>query len=206
MFFQYIAGAGFLFILGVTASSVISSGEGFGTYYYDIDQVDACGTTFKSQNKGGVTCSSDTLLSLDEIDSNYVVAMNNSQLRADPPMYCGRKVVVTINGQKSDLPLFIGDGCERCAGGTSGDTWNAASAPGLDFSYSVLDKLSEGNACSDGHIAISWEILDKLVYNFDGSSSGAVFGTATPIMPASRVSSAQATTTPSKTYSNNAWQ
>lgn len=213
MMFQATAAAGLLFALGASAQSTISSGQGFGTYYYDIDQVDACGTSFENQNQGGVMCSSATLLSLDQMNTNYVVAMNNSQLRADPSL-CGKKVVVTVNGQQSDLPLFIGDGCQRCATGpSSSDTWNAEGAPGLDFSYSVLDQLSGGSACNDGHIEISWEILDETIYNFDGSSSGfasrsdnagsSAAQSATPTTMVTKASTAQAT---ASACSDNAWQ
>ncbi|CEO60119.1 hypothetical protein PMG11_04759 [Penicillium brasilianum] len=220
MMFQSAAAAGLLFTLGASAQSVVSSGQGFGTYYYDIDQVDACGTTFEYQNQGGIMCSSETLLSLDAMDTNYVVAMNNTQLGADPSKYCGKKVVVTVNGQKSDLPLFIGDGCQRCGTGSStSDTWNAQGAPGLDFSYSVLDQLSGGSACNDGHVEISWEILDETIYNIDGSSSGFTSSSgssgssssgsqsATPTtMATSASAAAQATASSSTSCSDNAWQ
>ncbi|KAF3386439.1 hypothetical protein F1880_001217 [Penicillium rolfsii] len=225
MMFQTTAAAGLLFALGASAQSVISSGEGFGTYYYDIEQVDACGTTFEYQNQGGVMCSSETLLSLNQMNTNNIVAMNNTQLGADPSLYCGKRVVVSVNGQQSDLQLFIGDGCQRCGTGSStSDTWNAEGAPGLDFSYSVLDQLSGGSACNDGHMAISWEILDETIYNFDGSSSGFVSGSsssdsttaqssaqaATPTTMVTSASSAQATasssSSSSSTCSDNAWQ
>ncbi|KAH8700966.1 hypothetical protein BGW36DRAFT_261986, partial [Talaromyces proteolyticus] len=169
MKFQYTAAAagGLFLAAGTSGQSTIASGEGFGTYYYDIQQVDACGTSFEYQNQGGVMCNSQSLLSLDQMNTNYVVAMNNSDIRADPSKYCGKKVVVTVNGQQSDMPLFIGDGCQRCAtGSASSDTWDAQGAPGLDFSYSVLNELSGGSACDDGHVAISWEILDETIYDF----------------------------------------
>lgn len=74
---------------------------------------------------------------------------------------------MTINGQASDLPLFIGDGCERCATGASdADSWNPNGAPGLDFSYSVLDQLSNGQACQDGYADISWQITDETIHQF----------------------------------------
>lgn len=174
---QLTVAAVLLFILGTSAQSVISSGQGFGTYYYDIEQVNACGTTFEYQNQGGVMCSSETLLSLDQMGINYVVAMNNTQLGEDPSKYCGKKVVVSVNGQQSDLRLFIGDGCQPCGNGSSTrNTWNAEGAPGLDFSYSVLDQLSGGSSCRDGHISISWEIVDETIYKFGGSSSGFASG------------------------------
>ena len=208
--FQSTIAAGLLFALGSTAST-ISNGEGVGTYYYDVEQIDACGTSFKFQNMGGVMCSSDTLLTLNEMDTQNVVAMSNADLGADPSKYCGKKVVVTVDGKKSDMPLFIGDGCERCN-----------SEPGLDFSYSVLNQLTGGDACNMGKAQISWEILDETIYNFEGDSSGFASGSggssggssgpSSPSAPApttmvTSASSASASASPSTTpCQNNAWQ
>jgi hypothetical protein len=168
---QIIAAAGLLFS-GAYAQESLSSGSGFGTYYYDIEQINACGTSFAAQNEGGVMCSHITSLSLTNMNTNYVVAMNNTLLRGDMIKYCGKKVVVFVNSVASNLPLFIGDGCERCATGpsTSG-SWDANGAPGLDFSYSVLNELS-GSACAKGHIDIAWNIVDEMLYNFDTDGSG----------------------------------
>ena len=141
-----------------------------------MKQVQACGTDFSNQNLGAVECSNLAAVSLDDIDSNYVVAMNHTQLIGDMSLYCGKKVLVTVNGVQSNLPLFIGDGCERCGTGSSSDTtWNANGAPGLDFSYSVLSQLSS-DACNDGHIDISWEIVDETLYNFDTNAPGSPEG------------------------------
>lgn len=172
--------AGLLFALPAFAQSTISSGTGFGTYYYDVEQVQACNNDFGPQNQGPVECNFNTALSLDQLNSNYLVAMNHSQLVGDMATYCGKKVIVSVNGVPSSLPLFIGDGCQRCGTGSStSDTWDANGAPGLDFSYSVLSELSD-SACADGHISISWEIVDETLFNFDtnapGSPSGPVGG------------------------------
>lgn len=167
-----VAAAG-LFFAAAQGQSSIFSGEGFGTYYYDVDNLDVCGTSFKYQNMGVVECSPQAGLTLDKIDSNHLVAMNHSQLVGDMGHYCGKKVVVSVNGKKSDLPLFIGDGCERCGTGSAlDDTWNAEGAPGLDFSYSVFNQLAGGSGCDAGHIAISWEIVDETVHDFSGLGSG----------------------------------
>jgi hypothetical protein len=168
---QFIA-ASALF-MGALSQSTIYSGTGFGTYYYDVEDVEACGTTFEYQNLGDVECNQETGLTLDQIDSNYLVAMNNTQLISDPSLYCGKKVVVSVNGQASDLELFIGDGCQRCGTGSAdADTWNSEGAPGLDFSLTVLNELSSGSACDDGHIDITWEIVDETLYNFDTNAPG----------------------------------
>lgn len=166
---QFLAAASLLFTSGAFAADTISKGSGFGTYYYDIEQIDACGTTFSAQNQGTVMCSHTGVLPLTEINSNNIVAMNNTELRGDLAQYCGKRVVVTVDGKQSDLPLFIGDGCQRCGSGDSNaKTWNAEGAPGLDFSYSVLNELAGGSgACDAGHIDISWEIVDETLHQFD---------------------------------------
>ena len=142
------------------------SGTGFGTYYYDVKQTSVCGADFSLQNQGFVECNQVTGLSLDQINSNYLVAMNRTQLVEDLGGYCGRRVIVSVNGVQSNLPLFVGDGCERCGTGSSDDIWNPDGAPGLDFSYSVLSEL-DASACQTGHVDISWEIVDETLYNFD---------------------------------------
>jgi hypothetical protein len=70
--------AGLLYVLRVIARKNIYNGTGFGTYYYDVKQVDACGNDFALQNTGLVECSLLTVLSLDQINSNYLVAINHS--------------------------------------------------------------------------------------------------------------------------------
>lgn len=166
MMTRFFAAAGLLLASTASASTVFK-GEGFGTYYYDMEQVQTCGTDFEYQNMGVVRCSPQVGQTLDAINSNYIVAMNNTQLGEDLDKYCGKKVVVTIDGKTSDLPLFIGDGCQRCGTGSpDSTTWEATGAPGLDFSYSVLNELSGGAACNDGHAAISWEITDETIHEF----------------------------------------
>ena len=169
--------AAFALFMGAFGQSTIYSGIGFGTYYYDVEDINACGTDFEYQNMGDVECNQETGLTLDQVNSNYLVAMNNIQLTSNPSLYCGKKVVVSVNGQPSNLPLFIGDGCQRCGTGSADrDSWNAEGAPGLDFSLSVLSELSNGYACDDGHISISWEIMNETLYNFDTNAPGQLTG------------------------------
>ncbi|KAH8698914.1 hypothetical protein BGW36DRAFT_318579, partial [Talaromyces proteolyticus] len=162
---QIAAAAGLLFT-AAKAQSSIYSGTGFGTYYYDLEQTDACSTDFSVANTGQVECSLTQVYTLENVNSEYLVAMNHTELISDMGKYCGKKVIVSVNGVASDLPLFIGDGCERCATGPSDGTWNPTGAPGLDFSYTVADKLSN-LACNDGHIDITWEVVDETLYTFD---------------------------------------
>ncbi|EED11594.1 hypothetical protein TSTA_107850 [Talaromyces stipitatus ATCC 10500] len=154
---QILAAASLLFTTQALAQNEIYSGSGFGTYYYDIVNV----------------------WTLEDVNSDYLVAMNYTQLVVDMGKYCGKRVIVSVNGVPSDMPLFIGDGCERCATGSStSTTWQPDGAPGLDFSYSVAEKLSS-QACDTGHIEISWEIVDELVYQFDYDGSGGPQGFVT---------------------------
>lgn len=76
------------FISSIMAQSTVYSGQGFGTYYYDTTQVQACGADFSSQNQGVVRCSSTAGGTLDNINSNYIVAMNNTQLGENLEAYC----------------------------------------------------------------------------------------------------------------------
>lgn len=190
---QIIPAAGLLLSLYAQAQSTIYSGTGFGTYYYDIEQIEACGADFEFQNLGYVECSLLTPLSLNQVDSNYIVAMNHTQLVGDMALYCGKRVIVSVNGIPSSLPLFIGDGCERCGTGSSSNTiWNPTGAPGLDFSYSVLSELS-ASACDAGHISISWEIVDDTLYDFDTNAPGSPEG---PVGPGSGGSKPTTTAVP----------
>ncbi|KAM3453871.1 hypothetical protein MY8738_009195 [Beauveria namnaoensis] len=158
-------------IVTLTASAIaedlIFRGKGFGTYYYDVRQHQTCGTDFSFQNQGGVMCNWNSVLSLNDINTNNLVAMNNLLLKtqAGRTTYCGKRVIVTVNGVTSSTPFFIGDGCERCAR-DSDSVWNPSAAAGLDFSFTALDTLSP-LACSNGHIDISFDIVNETLYHFD---------------------------------------
>jgi hypothetical protein len=93
--------------------------------------------------------------------------MNATQLKGDLATYCGKQVIVSVNGVASNLQFFIGDGCKRCGtGSANNDVWDRNGAPGLDFSYTALNALSS-SACADGHIDITWEIVNSTLYTFD---------------------------------------
>ncbi|GAM40116.1 hypothetical protein TCE0_034r12214 [Talaromyces pinophilus] len=142
--------------IGVYSKSVIYEGSGWGTYYYDVEDTDVCGSNFAEINGGDVTCGWITAATLNQVNSNYLVAMNVTQLEDDLTQYCGMEVIVYINGVEPNLPFFIGDGCKRCSEGSpTQTTWNQYGAP------------ASGNACNDGYMEISWEIVDNKLYNFD---------------------------------------
>jgi hypothetical protein len=167
-----VLAASLLYVFHAHSQTAIYSGTGFGTYYYDIGQNNVCGTEFASQNEGFVECSPLAALSLNQINSEYLVAMNHSQLIGSMTKYCGKRVIVSVNGVSSSLPFFIGDGCQRCSTGSS-TIWDPNGAPGLDFSYSALGNLSS-NACIDGHISISWKIMDETLYDFHTEETGSL--------------------------------
>ena len=153
--------------VGAVAQSVIYNGQGFATEYYNLDNPHVCNYSYDSMNEGYVSCSPMKALSLNEINSSYVVAMNNTLLHTDLSLYCGKKVVVSVNGKPSSLPFFVGDGCGRCSlGPSTSQTWDPQAAPGIDLSHDALQALS-GNACQAGHVEISWEVLDEQVYQFN---------------------------------------
>ena len=131
-----VLAASLLYVFRAYAQIAIYSGTGFGTYYYNIGQTNACGSDFAAQNEGFVECSPLAALSLNQINSEYLVAMNHSQLVGNMAKYCGKRVIVSVNGVPSSLPLFIGDGCKHCSTGSS-SIWDPNGAPGLDFSYSA---------------------------------------------------------------------
>lgn len=160
--------ASLLFALGAHSATVISEGSGWGTYYYDVTDTDVCGSNFASIDSGDVTCGWYSAITLDQVDSDYLVAMNVTQLEDNLTTYCGMQVIVSVDGVASDLPFFIGDGCERCSqGSVDQTTWNVDGSPGLDFSYTALNTLLDGAACDDGYHAITWEIVDTKLYSFD---------------------------------------
>ncbi|KAM0512091.1 hypothetical protein ACHAPE_009239 [Trichoderma viride] len=161
-----------LFAASAVAQTVLNSGTGFGTLYYDVVDTDGCQDDFSNQNLGFVECNFSTGLSLDQMNTDNVVAMNHTLLAGNLAKYCGKKVIVTTNGVAHDLDLFIGDGCARCAGGSSTNTvWNPDGAPGLDFSFTVAQQLNS-EACFFGHFDLSWEIIDETLYDFDTNAPG----------------------------------
>lgn len=122
----------------------IYSGQSLATYY-DIEQPEAFSTSLSLMSSKSSKCG---------------LSMNLTQLSSGITLFCGKEVVIPMNDNVSDLPLFVSEGCERCAAGSaSSDIWNPATAPGLDLNYSVLNELANCAACA-GHIQITWEIRD----------------------------------------------
>lgn len=186
---------------GALTQEVMFSDVGYGTYYYDVFDKDAC-LADPGMDKNPVECSHEIYLSLEEINSDYLVAMNHTQLASDLGRWCGKRVIVSVNGKPSDMPFFIGDGCGRCSRDlTEGDEWNSAGAPGLDFSFAALNKFNS-EACEKGHIDISWDIVDEQIYDFatDGTSMTNGWATSPPLTKP--IPSPTTTTAPTSTSSS----
>ncbi|PMB65583.1 hypothetical protein BM221_008944 [Beauveria bassiana] len=98
-------------IAGASAPHVILHGKGFGTYYYDVQQPQTCGTDLSLQNQGRVMCNFNSALSLNDIITNNLVAMSNlspHRIEVQPLRNLAhRRIVVRrfVEGKVSDLVL-----------------------------------------------------------------------------------------------------
>ena len=134
------------------------------TFYYDSKgEAGKCGPanaiSFFPESRGIPECSSwvtpETLL---QIGSDNVVAIPHSLLGADRHKYCGKRIVVTVNGhERTDLNLFVFDGCAACD-----------SNGGLDFSSNMFADLFSPERCKEGRIKneITWKIVDESLKEF----------------------------------------
>jgi len=148
-------------------AKVLHQGKGDATFYYDITGVGPCGpvnnikTPF-AENQGYTMCEgrNPSPKRLIQYGTNNIVAMPNGILRNNLKKFCGKRVIVSVNGkERSDLKLVIWDGCQACNGNG-----------GLDFSSTVFAKLFGQNKCGAGRIkgAISYKIVDEQVIPFKG--------------------------------------
>ena len=156
------------FVTHTFAQNQLLSGAGDATFYYDINGGGTCGPAngISSYPETGGYCmcewNNPSPKTLGSYNTNNIVAIPNQLLRNNLSKYCGKKVVVTIDGkERDDLNLFVWDGCEAC---------NAND--GLDFSSTTFGDLFGANRCPAGRIKgeLSWKIVDEQVqpYNFGG--------------------------------------
>lgn len=78
----------------------------------------------------------------------------------DKAKYCGKRVIVTINGQeRDDLPLVVWDNCLECGRAGNG---------GLDFSSNMFAELVGVERCAEGRIKneLSWRIVDEQIMDW----------------------------------------
>jgi len=146
---------------------VLYQGRGDATFYYDITGVGPCGPAngIRSpfpENQGYAMCewTSPNPKRLIQYGTNNIVAIPNQLLRPNIRKFCGKRVIVSVNGkERSDLRLVVWDGCEACNGNG-----------GLDFSSTIFAKLFGQNRCAAGRIKgeITYKIVDEQVIPFRG--------------------------------------
>lgn len=135
----------------------------YGTFYYDIRGAVCPGIITFPENDGYPSCASfapgPNQLTLRQLNSNNVIAIDNNLLGSNRAKYCGKKVIVTYNGQQITAPdggdFFVWDGCAACIGGTI-----------IDFSLSGLQRVT-ANACTVGKVpGVSFRVVDVVVRQF----------------------------------------
>ena len=153
-----------LFLGAQTVAQDLLTGAGDATFYYDINGGGTCGPAngISAYPETGGYCmcegSNPNPRVLGDYGTNNIVAMPNSLLGGNLGTYCGKKVIVSVDGQeRDDLDLFIWDGCEAC---------NAND--GLDFSSTIFGDLFGEDRCGEGRISgeLSWRIVDEQVQPF----------------------------------------
>jgi hypothetical protein len=139
------------------------SGTASGTYYYDLRSPCPQDPNGYPENNGYPTCTSFTAganqQTLAQLGTNNVVAIDANLLSGNRAKYCGKKVIVTYNGQQVAAPdggdFFVWDGCAACVGGGK-----------IDFSVSGARNINS-NACTLGVIpGVTFNVVDTQVKTF----------------------------------------
>lgn len=143
--------------------SVLFSGGGLGTLYYDMNGGGTCGPIngwYSYAETGGYAmCEPNSgYKTLAERGSNRVVAIPSNMLQGNQAKYCGKEISVTYNGNTVNN-LILWDGCAACN-----------SNGGLDFSSTVFAEVFGENNCGAGKLGgMTWEILDRQIWSLDGT-------------------------------------
>ncbi|KAG2428341.1 hypothetical protein HXX76_010487 [Chlamydomonas incerta] len=154
---------------GGGAGAVLASGtSALGTYYYDVRTKCPQDVAY-SENNGYPSCASwnqatGAQLTMKQLNTNNIIAIG--QLTGNPSpatrtKWCGKKVVISVNGQTITAPdggdWFVWDGCLQCS--REGNNK-------LDFSVSGLTKINKA-ACTLGVVkGITYQILDVQIKKF----------------------------------------
>ena len=141
---------------GSSGGSVLSSGSGSGTYYYDVHS-NYCpqDSNGYAENNGYGYCEPwqhSGAKTLAQEGTNNIVAIDANLLSANRAGLCGKVVKVFANGKQVSAPdggdFFVWDGCQACIGGGR-----------IDFSVSGLKKVN-GGACDLGVVpGVTWQIM-----------------------------------------------
>jgi len=134
------------------------------TFYFSSDGTGGkCGPAnniqFFPESNGYTSCEPNSgYQTLRQRNNDNIVAIPISLM--DKAKYCGKRVIVTINGQeRDDLPLVVWDSCSAC-----GEPGNG----GLDFSSNTFAELVGVERCSEGRIKgeMSWRIVDEQIMDW----------------------------------------
>ncbi|KAJ3139378.1 hypothetical protein HK100_011715 [Physocladia obscura] len=137
-----------------SSSNILISGSGDGTYYYDVTGLTCDGQAEYPENNGYTSCepSAPPYETLLERDNNYIVALAVDQMNGNKEKLCGKRVIISYNGQVVEGNFVVWDSCVACAGGVR-----------LDFSLSALETI-DSQACTLGVVpGINWEVTDEQV-------------------------------------------
>ncbi|KAJ3357974.1 hypothetical protein HDU83_000031 [Entophlyctis luteolus] len=137
-------------------STVLISGSGLGSYYYDVTGLFCKGDLEPyAENNGYAYCeppAGQGAETLEQRGTNLIVALANDEIAANKSGLCGKRVQVYYNGAAVDATFYVWDSCVACDGGVR-----------LDFSLSALMSINS-NVCELGIVSgISWEVLDEQV-------------------------------------------
>lgn len=141
--------------------SVLYSGSGSGTFYYDVTGRTCSGGAPYKENNGYPYCTSFVAGSdqktVEQYGTNNIVAIDANFLSQNRDSLCGKQIHVYKDGvEVSGGPFVVFDGCEACVGGGR-----------IDFSLSALDSIDNGNACNDGVVpGITWRVTDNQIIPF----------------------------------------
>ncbi|KAJ3093362.1 hypothetical protein HK100_006650 [Physocladia obscura] len=144
----YVTGSG-----STSPVTVLITGSGSGTYYYDVTGRTCNGDPPYAEDNGYAFCEPDSgYETLAQRDDNYIVALALDEMEANKAGLCGKQVIVSYNGNVVPGNFVVWDACQACTGGVR-----------LDFSVTALLSINS-NACELGVVpGVSWEVTTTQV-------------------------------------------
>ncbi|KAL7422052.1 hypothetical protein Q5752_003825 [Cryptotrichosporon argae] len=177
------------------------------TYYYDIDEnygIDVCAASgaqaadwaITSGINSGVTYCQDSgsAYTLDDLDTNRIVAMNHTMIAENPTLWCGKEVeVFDADGNQIVLdegPFVLYDACAA-----------AVTSKIVDFSAKAFTQIS-GGTCGNNPTGLTIKVLDTTVSasgNVSADSASVTAGSDTATTAAAPTTAAATTAAPTTT-------
>lgn len=134
----------------------------------ELNAVRLCLAT-TDHNRGNPMCEPNIdFHTTDYYETNYIVAIPRSLIAKNKSSYCGKMVRVYHKGRLIPRVFVAWDGCVACD-----------ENGGIDFSSSAFAEIFGAERCKEGRISgeVSWEIIDRIVYDPVGRLLGPVPGT-----------------------------